>query len=182
MWREDAGQSWKDNCTYFHRVWVPTGNLVTKSSSKYKMDLLSLDWVHHGALADNFVCVFHSDFILSLPHSLPLSSLFSLSPFFPPLSVHCSLCQDLVKVKLNYLTQSVRMLYGNFPSTVTTQGETTPRPHPDHALSFSGYSQSLVVPLLPHLPSQPQVGTHRAFWGQEEEEEEEGVVARLRLA
>ena len=68
---------------------MPTGNLVTKSSSKYKMDLLSLDWVHHGALADNFVCVFHSDFILSLPPSLPLSSLLSLSPFFPPLSVQC---------------------------------------------------------------------------------------------
>ena len=30
-----------------YRVWMPN-NLETKSSSKYKMDLLSLDWVHHG--------------------------------------------------------------------------------------------------------------------------------------
>ena len=54
------------------------------------MDLLSLDWVHHGAVADNFVCVLSSDFILSLHLSLPLSSLFSLSPS-PLLSLPFSL-------------------------------------------------------------------------------------------
>ena len=64
---------------------MPTGNLVTKSSSKYKMDLLSLDWVHHGAAADNFVCVLSFDFILSLHLSLPPSILSFLSLFLPPL-------------------------------------------------------------------------------------------------
>jgi WD40 repeat protein len=75
------------------RVWDPTSvSLHTKSSAKYKMELISMDWVHHGS-SDNLIMLGFSKSqirLFDVASSLSLWE-FSVDKSFPRvLSIACS--------------------------------------------------------------------------------------------